>query len=136
MLVAASFYMRPEVYEQFKLQVPPVSWFKTQRKGLGYEAWLYAMVRVCTSECVLLWGFDETSIDGVPTLNQWVLLKEEGSPPSVTTIECAGILVGSCSQDIADHIKASWANGQTAVGMLREVLGERIRVWVCIWLCI
>lgn len=72
MLVAAAFYMKAEMYEQFKLQVPHVSWFKTQRKGLGYEAWLYAMVRVCTAECVLQWGFDETSIDGVPTLNQVV----------------------------------------------------------------
>jgi hypothetical protein len=41
------------------------------------------MVRVCTCESVLQWGFDETAIDGVPTLNQWVLLKEEGLPPSV-----------------------------------------------------
>jgi hypothetical protein len=94
MLVSASFYMRASSYVEFSQQVPHVSWFKTQRKGLGYEAWLYAMVRVCTCETVLQWGFDETSIDGVPTLNQWVLLKEEGLAPSVTTIECAGILVG------------------------------------------
>jgi hypothetical protein len=66
MLVAASFYMKPVVYAQFILQVPHHSWFKTQRKGLGYEAWLYAMVRVAKCECCLQWGFDETSIDGVP----------------------------------------------------------------------
>jgi hypothetical protein len=41
----------------------------------------------------------------------------------VTTIECAGILVGSTSEEIATHIKDSWANGQIAVGMLREALG-------------
>jgi hypothetical protein len=99
------------------------SWFKTQRKGLGYEAWFYAMVRVCTCETVLQWGFDETFIDDVPTLNQWVLLKEAGLALSVTTIECAGILVGSSSREIANHIRHSWANGQNAVEMLREVLG-------------
>jgi hypothetical protein len=77
------------------------------------------MVRVCTCETVLQWGFDETSIDGVPTLNQWVLLKEEGLAPSVATIECAGILVGSTSREIADHIRDSWRKGQVAVEMLR-----------------
>ncbi len=105
------------------MQVPHISWFKTQRKGLGYEAWLYAMVRVCTCETVLQWGFDESSIDGVPTLNQWVLLKEAGLAPSVTTIECAGILVGSTASEIADHIRESWVNGQSSVEMLREALG-------------
>jgi hypothetical protein len=118
------------MYEVFKVEVPHLSWFKTQRKGLGYEAWLYAMVRVCTCQAVLQWGFDETSIDGVPTLNQWVLLKEEGSPPSVTTIECAGIMVGSSSREIADHITASWEDGQTAIGMLRESLGDQADVHV------
>jgi hypothetical protein len=119
MLVSAAFHMPASTYAEFATQVPHISWFKTQRKGLGYEAWLYAMVRVCTCETVLQWGFDETSIDGVPTLNQWVLLKEEGLAPSVTTIECAGILVGSTSREIADHIRDSWRKGQVAVEMLR-----------------
>ncbi len=34
-----------------------------------------------------------------------------------------GILVGSTSEEIAAHIKDSWANGQIAVGMLQESLG-------------
>ena len=130
MLVSAAFYMRASSYAEFAMQVPHKSWFKTQWKGLGYEAWLYAMVRVCTCESVLQWGFDETAIDGVPTLNQWVLLKEEGLPPSVTTIECAGILVGSTSREIADHIRESWAKGQSAVEMLREALGPLADVHV------
>jgi hypothetical protein len=66
----------------------------------------------------------------VPTLNQWVLLKEEGLAPSVTTIECAGILVGSTSREIADHIRDSWAKGQVAVEMLREALGPLADVHV------
>ncbi len=63
-------------------------------------------------------------------INGCVLLKEEESPPSVTTIECAGILVGSSSHEIADHIKGAWADGQTAVQMLREVLGVEADVHV------
>ena len=78
MLVSAAFHMPASTYAEFATQVPHISWFKTQRKGLGYEAWLYAMVRVCTCETVLQWGFDETSIDGVPTLNQWVLYVKRG----------------------------------------------------------
>ncbi len=66
----------------------------------------------------------------MPTLNQWVLLKEEGLAPSVTTIECAGILVGSTSREIADHIRDSWAKGQVAVEMLREALGPLADVHV------
>ena len=122
-LVSASFYMRPKKFEEFREEVPHLSWFKTQRKGLGYEAWLYAMVRVAGCDCCLQWGFDETSLDGVPTLNQWVLLAEPGASPSVVTIECAGILVGSTASEIADHISKSWDTGQTAVAMLRVELG-------------
>ena len=130
MLVSASFYMAPKKYEQFRDEVPHLSWFKTQCKGLGYEAWLYAMIRVATCECCLQWGFDETTIDGVPTLNQWVLLGEGGLPPSVCTVECAGVLVGSTSEEIAAHIKQSWANGQLAVGLLRDELGALADVHV------
>jgi hypothetical protein len=68
-------------------------------------------------------GFDETSLDGVPTLNQWVLVAEPGAPPSVETIECAGILVGSTAREIANHISQSWDNAQTAVALLRMELG-------------
>ena len=122
--------MKPKKYEEFRAEVPHLSWFKTQRKGLGYEAWLYAMVRLAGCDCCLQWGFDETSLDGVPTLNQWVLLAERGAPPSVVTIECAGILVGSTAREIADHISQSWDNGQTAVNLLRMELGDGTNVHV------
>jgi hypothetical protein len=55
-------------------------------------------------------------MDGVPTLNQWVLLAEPGQAPSVCTIECSKILVGSTSEDIAAHIAESWANGVKSTG--------------------
>jgi hypothetical protein len=35
--------------------------------------------------------------------------------PSVITIECCGLLVGSTSEEIADHIKASWLTGAALV---------------------
>ena len=43
MLVSAAFYMAPKKFEQFRDQVPHVSWFKTQRKGL----------QPCSSFCFL-----------------------------------------------------------------------------------
>ncbi len=39
---------------------------------------------------VLQWGFDETSIDGTPTLNQWILVPNGTLAPRVLTIQCAG----------------------------------------------
>jgi hypothetical protein len=111
-------------------EVPKERWFTMQREALRLETYVYTFMRIAGCSKIIQWGFDETSIDGVPTLNQWVLLKEQGSPPSVTTIECAGIMVGSSSREIADHITASWEDGQTAIGMLRESLGDQADVHV------
>ncbi len=90
------------------------------------------MIRLTKCELILHWGFDETrccqpqshllllhvtsttplsSLDGTPTLNQWILVEEGTSLPTVITIECSGLLVGSTSEEIADHIRASWATG-------------------------
>ncbi len=52
-----------------------------------------------------------SSLDGIPTLNQWVLVQEGMRSPSVITIECCGLLVGSTSEEIAEHIKESWLTG-------------------------
>ncbi len=68
-LVAAGLFLEPQKYAEFELAVPAVRWFRAQRKGLGYEAWLYSMMRVAKCEEILQWGFDETSLDGTPTLN-------------------------------------------------------------------
>jgi hypothetical protein len=43
--------------------------------------------------------------------------------PSVITIECCGLLVGSTSEEIADHIRAAWVTGQECVDLLRTELG-------------
>ncbi len=50
-----------------------------------------------------MWGFDETSLNGIPTLNQWCRIKERDKYVNVT-IECAGLLVGSTSTMVAEHV--------------------------------
>ena len=64
--------------------------FQYQREALGNEAWLYSMVELARAKEVLQWGFDETSIDGTPTLNQWVLVPNGVLAPRIITIQCAG----------------------------------------------
>ena len=66
------------------------------------------------------------SLDGTPTLNQWVLVEEGGASPSVITIECCGILVGSTSEEIVEHIRLSWQTGQECVELLRDALGPEL----------
>ena len=60
MLVAANLFLSREHYIQFEQEVPSDRWFRSQRKGLGYEAWLYSMLRVAKCDSILQWGFDET----------------------------------------------------------------------------
>ncbi len=82
------------------------------------------MVELTRANECLQHGFDETSIDGTPTLNQWVLLHAgPESPPRIVTIQCAGLLVGSTAAEIASHIEGAWDLGQRAISMLREELG-------------
>jgi hypothetical protein len=69
------------------------------------------------------WGFDETSLNGIPTLNQWCRIKDVGSYQTIT-IECAGLLPGITSSRVVAHVKLLWERGQQAVAMLREELGE------------
>jgi hypothetical protein len=40
-----------------------------------------------------------------------VLVQEDNASPSVITIECCSLLVESTSEEIADHIRASWITG-------------------------
>ena len=61
MLVTGQLVLATSKFQVFEQQVPSERWFRYQRKGLGYEAWLYSMVRVAKCESILQWGFDETS---------------------------------------------------------------------------
>jgi len=116
--------LRSEAAAAYAALVPNVRWFQAQREALGNEAWLYGMVELSRANECLQHGFDETSIDGTPTLNQWVLLDAGlNVPPRLVTIQCAGLLVGSTAAEIASHIEQSWDVGQRAIHLLRAELG-------------
>ena len=124
LLQSAWAFLRPDSAEAYANVVPNLRWFQGQREALGNEAWLYSMVELTRANECLQHGFDETSIDGTPTLNQWVLLHAGvDMPPRLVTIQCAGLLVGSTAAEIASHIEGAWDVGQRAIGLLREELG-------------
>ena len=82
MIQSAGQFLRPVIAEEYVKQVPNLRWFQGQREALGNEAWLYSMIELSRANECLQHGFDETSIDGTPTLNQWVLLHAgENLPP-------------------------------------------------------
>ncbi len=74
--MSANVFLNADDYKKFNDLLPLPRWFQSQREGLGNEAWTYAMIRVAWAEKILQWGFDETKLDGVSTMNQWVLLQE------------------------------------------------------------
>ncbi len=45
-LVGAGLFLPLDKFKMFEREVPLERWFRAQRKGLGYEAWVYAMLRV------------------------------------------------------------------------------------------
>ena len=53
MVVAAQLFLDETKFAEFESEVPAERWFRSQRKGLGYEAWLYAMVRVAKCQEIL-----------------------------------------------------------------------------------
>ena len=118
----AAFFLGEDAYQSFKDAIPELRWFNEQREGMGYESVLYSFITIAKCDAVLQWGFDETSLDGVPTLNQWCRIKE-GEAFRTVTIECAGLLTGSTATCVAQHVKVLWERGQEAVQMLRGELG-------------
>ena len=125
----ARFFLNDEDYSHFVHDMPQIRWFQYQREGLGLESYLYTLSRLAKCERVLQWGFDETSLDGVATLNQWVRIKE-GDDLHIVTLECAGLLVGSTASKVAAHVRLHWERGQEAIAMLREELGAMADVFV------
>jgi hypothetical protein len=122
LFVNAAFFLGGSKYESFKAAIPELRWFQAQREGLGNESMLYTFMSIAMCDEVCQWGFDETSLNGIPTLNQWCRIKE-GSTYRTVTIECAGLLPGSTSSRVAAHVRVLWQRGQAAVAMLREELG-------------
>jgi hypothetical protein len=91
------------------------------------------MIELCRANECLQHGSDETSIDGTPTLNQWVLLHAGANEPRrLLTIQCqcAALLVGSTAGEIASHIEGAWDVGQRAIALLQEELGGEADTFV------
>ncbi len=110
----------------------------TQREALGLESHVYTFMRIAGCERIIQWGFDETSIDGHETLNQWAMIvdgDEMGetleAPTTVVTLGCAALLPGSEAQEVVDHIEEVWNRGKLAVDYLREQLGPDLRDVLC-----
>ena len=109
--------------QQYIDNVPKLRWFNLQREAMANESYLYALLRLAKCEYVIQWGFDETSLDGVATLNQWCRI-EEGGQYHVVTMECAGLLPGSSSAQISEHVRLTWERGKEALNFLRQELGD------------
>ena len=60
LLVGAKLFLPTVKYDKFETEVPGERWFRDQRKGLGYEAWLHSMIRIAKCESIVQWGVDET----------------------------------------------------------------------------
>ncbi len=99
--MSAKTFLSDEGWKQMELVLPLDPWFHSQREGLSCEAWTYAMIRVARAKTILQWGFDAAKLDGVSTINQWVLLQDSENVPEVVTMEAAGLTVGGTAITMA-----------------------------------
>jgi hypothetical protein len=124
LLLSAMYFVKDtDAQEAFLNEVPGIPWFNKQREALANEAYLYSMTRLAKCEAVEQWGFDESGLDGIPSLNQWCRIRE-GEAYVTITMECGGLLPGSSSEQITEHIKKTWQRGQEAITILRRELGD------------
>jgi hypothetical protein len=138
LLLNATHFLSEGEAAVYASQVPKIDWFNKQREALGLESYLYTFMRIAGCEKIIQWGFDETSIDGHSTLNQWAMIMdgvigEEGldNPTTIVTLECAALLPGAEAQEVVDHIEEVWERGKRAVDILREELGPECRDILC-----
>ena len=123
--LSASFWSSDD--RQIMEEIPKINWFCLQREALGAESYLYSFLRIAAATSIPQWGFDETSLDGKATFNQWCMIKDDDESYAIVSIECAGLLVGSTAEEIAVHVEAAWARGQAAVEALRHELGDEYK---------
>jgi hypothetical protein len=74
------------------------------------ESLVYSFIAIARCTEVCQWEFDETSLNGIPTLNQWCRI-HDGEGYRHVTIECAGLLTGSTAERVAEHVKLTWERG-------------------------
>jgi hypothetical protein len=78
LLLNGRFFLDEEDYTHFTDEMPELRWFQLQREGMGLESMVLTFIHLAKAERVDQWGFDETSLDGVATLNQWCRIVEGG----------------------------------------------------------
>jgi hypothetical protein len=122
LLLNAAFFLSEKACATFSAALPSLRYFQYQREDMGNESIVYSFIAIARCETVYQWGFDETSLNGIPTLNQWCRIKE-GDEYRTVTIECAGLLPGSTSARVAEHVKTTWERGQHMITLVREKLG-------------
>jgi hypothetical protein len=123
LFVNAGFFLGNEAISGFISEsMPQLRWFQSQREGLGNETLLYTFVEIARCDEVCQWGLDETSLNGIPTLNQWCRVKE-GTAYRTLTTECAGLLTGSTASRVAAHVKIVWERGTTGCGNVARGIG-------------
>ena len=122
-VMSAKTFLSEDRFRQMEVKLPLERWFRAQREALGNEAWTYAMIQIAGADKILQWGFDETKLDGVSTMNQWVLLQQGNNAPEIVTMEAAGLTVGGTAPELAEHVANSWETGQRAVELVRIELG-------------
>jgi hypothetical protein len=121
LLLTADYLSNPEEAKIFKCDLPTTHWFARQREAVGSEPFVYSCLELVTCSSILQWGFDETSLDGLPTFNQWCLVRRE-SGVTIITLECAGLLPSSTAAETVEHIAKTWERGRACVELVREEL--------------
>ena len=101
--VAGDFFLGKDIAN--KLEWPQETWYRYQREAAGNVAWLLVMVEVAGATRILQHGCDETGVSGVGTFSQWVLLCDAHGKTKIRVFECAGLLPGSTTEYITEHIK-------------------------------
>ncbi len=88
-LLNAAFFLGEKAYKKFSEEIPSLRYFQLQREGMGNESIIYTFMAIARCDKVYQWGFDETSLNGIATLNQWCRIRE-GNEYRNATIECGG----------------------------------------------
>jgi hypothetical protein len=126
LLLTADYLLKQEEAEIFKFDLPTTHWFARQREAVGSESFVYSCLELAACESIIQWGFDETSLDGLPTFNQWCLVRR-GTGVAVISLECAGLLPSSTAAETVEHIRKTWERGRTCLDLVREQLGPDLQ---------
>jgi hypothetical protein len=126
LLLTADYLLNPSEAKLFKSDLPTTHWFARQREAVGAESFVYSCLELAACSSVLQWGFDETSLDGIPTFNQWCLVRRAGGV-GIITLECAGLIPSSTAAETVEHIATTWERGRACVALVHEELGHELQ---------